>query len=359
MTGLKAWAGTQKMFVLDASCGTLPVGYVTIPDQVYDGTAKKPGVSIFDREYVLGVDGTSFETGRTVQLVEGRDFKITGYSGNVQPGEATMHLEGLGLYSGEEDLSFRVVCPASKLTIGPVESREYYGDECWVRPRVTFGDQELMYDYDYTLSYRDNVNAGTAKVIVTGKGYYTGSKEATFTITPAPIEGYVAWEGLDPWTSYTYTGKPIIAKPREKSLVTTDLVEGKDYMVKYKNNVNAGKATVSVVGIGNYTGSVSDTYTIKKAAPNITAKLTKKNVKRATVKKKAQTLSMGAKSSSGGKLSYKVRKGHKKIKFKNGKATLAKGTGKGTYSIKVRVTSAAKGNYKKASKDFTLTFKVK
>ena len=38
---------------------------------------------------------------------------------------------------------------------------------------------------DYTVSYRNNVNVGTATVIITGKGNYTGSTSATFQIVKA------------------------------------------------------------------------------------------------------------------------------------------------------------------------------
>ena len=46
-----------------------------------------------------------------------------------------------------------------------------------------------------------------------------------------------------------------------------DLTEGTDYTVTYKDNVNAGKATVTITGIGCYTDSVARTFTIAKAAP--------------------------------------------------------------------------------------------
>ena len=38
---------------------------------------------------------------------------------------------------------------------------------------------------DYTVAYKDNINAGTASFTVSGKGSYTGSKSATFKITKA------------------------------------------------------------------------------------------------------------------------------------------------------------------------------
>lgn len=42
----------------------------------------------------------------------------------------------------------------------------------------------------------------------------------------------------------------------------TTLTEGTDYTVAYSNNVNPGTATVTITGIGGYTGSTSVTFTI-------------------------------------------------------------------------------------------------
>ena len=35
---------------------------------------------------------------------------------------------------------------------------------------------------DYTVSYSNHINPGTATVTITGKGYYTGSRVINFTI---------------------------------------------------------------------------------------------------------------------------------------------------------------------------------
>ena len=51
---------------------------------------------------------------------------------------------------------------------------------------VKLGNITLVAGNDYTLSYENNVNVGTAKVIVTGKGNYTGTVEKNFTISKAP-----------------------------------------------------------------------------------------------------------------------------------------------------------------------------
>ena len=46
----------------------------------------------------------------------------------------------------------------------------------------------LVNGEDYTLSYTDNVNVGTATVTATGRGRYTGSVKSTFEIIPYPLQ---------------------------------------------------------------------------------------------------------------------------------------------------------------------------
>ena len=55
-----------------------------------------------------------------------------------------------------------------------------------IKPAITVkdGGKTLREGIDYTVSYRNNKNVGTAKVTVTGKGAYTGTKTATFKIVP-------------------------------------------------------------------------------------------------------------------------------------------------------------------------------
>ena len=48
------------------------------------------------------------------------------------------------------------------------------------------------------------------------------------------------------------------------------LKEGADYTVAYTNNVEPGTATVTVTGVGKYSGTVSATFTIKAAEPGST-----------------------------------------------------------------------------------------
>ena len=126
---------------------------------------------------------------------------------------------------------------------------------------------------------------------------------------------------------------------------TTTLKSGTDYTVSYKNNINAGTATVTITGIGNYTGSVNKTFTIRKAANAVTAS----NLTR-SYSAKAQTITIGAKA-TGGTLAYKPSNAKVKV-TSAGKVTFpAKFTG----TVKITVT-AGNSNYKTATK--TITIKV-
>ena len=69
--------------------------------------------------------------------------------------------------------------------------------------------------------------------------------------------------------SFTYTGSPITPAV-SVTLKNTQLVEGRDYTLAYTNHTNAGTATVTVTGIGNYIGTAKKTFVISKAkAPEI------------------------------------------------------------------------------------------
>ena len=132
-----------------------------------------------------------------------------------------------------------------------------------VRVSNAAGDYALIENYSYTISYDNNINAGTAEVTVTGKGNYTGTVKKTFEIQPKDISD-MTLSGIE--EAYEYTGKPITP-----GVTLSDgsriLHEGIDYTVSYADNVGeeikgtygpdgvTGTATVTVEGTGNYTGT--------------------------------------------------------------------------------------------------------
>ena len=85
-------------------------------------------------------------------------------------------------------------------------------------------------------------------------------------------------------TTYTYDGNE--KKPTTTVVLNNKtLVNGTDYTVSYSNNKNAGTATVTITGKGNYTGSKSINFTIDKKANSLTV-----TAKTLTYNKKAQAL---------------------------------------------------------------------
>ena len=123
-------------------------------------------------------------------------------------------------------------------------------------------------DVNYTLTYDNNINAGTAEkpatVTITPKDTekYTGEVTLTFVINPKDITD-LQMEGKDK----VYRGSPINADVN-MYYNNIKLERGKDYRVKdYVNNENVGTASATVKGIGNYTGERTMTFEI--SAKNI------------------------------------------------------------------------------------------
>lgn len=88
---------------------------------------------------------------------------------------------------------------------------------------------------------------------------------------------------------------------------------------------------------------------------------TSKTFKVSKLKKKALTFKIAGKASSGNKIAYKLVKANKNIKFdaKTGIVTIKKGTKKGTYKIKVKMTVKGNSKYKAYATTKTITIKVK
>ncbi len=105
---------------------------------------------------------------------------------------------------------------------------------------------------------------------ITGVGNYTGTITKTFTINPSSIDGFSITLST---TSYTYDGKAKTPGVTVKNGTKT-LTLGTDYKVSYANNINPGKATITITGVGNYTGTIKKTFAITaKSISGMTAKL--------------------------------------------------------------------------------------
>lgn len=162
--------------------------------------------------------------------------------------------------------------------------------------------------------------------------------------------------------SVDYTGKEIKPEPII-SLNGKSLKKGTDYTVSYKNNTNAGKATVIITGINNYTGTIKNDFTIRKVNQTLNVKAAKrKTVKSGKLKKGKKVISEAITvKNAKGEVTYTKVSGSKKLSInkKTGKVTIKKKTGKGIYKMKVRVTATGDANYNAANETVKVTVKVK
>ena len=200
------------------------------------------------------------------ELTKDTDYTVTGLTG-TEPGSYPATVAGTGNYTGEVTKSFtiskaQISSAAITYDAGPYG---YTGKEWKPEVAVSFNDAALTADTDYTVSYENNINAGTAKIIITGIGdHFTGSTEKTFTINSAEISGCT----FAPIADVTYNTKA--HTPEVTVAISGRTLEAdKDYTVSYAPNVNAGTATVTVTGKGNFTGSANTTFTIAKADLNL------------------------------------------------------------------------------------------
>ena len=87
----------------------------------------------------------------------------------------------------------------SSALVDRIPNQLYTGSAVEPAVRVTHQGVELRRDVDYSVSYRNNVEVGTAEAVITGKGDYAGEKVASFNIVkesisldkPTVVEGLV------------------------------------------------------------------------------------------------------------------------------------------------------------------------
>lgn len=222
------------------SPGNVNMSMDTIDAMYYTGSPVYPKVSI-------------------AGMTENVDYTVT-FSNNVEVGTAVATIKGIGNNNGTIVKNFRIIAQLSKCTISPIPAQQYTGSE--VKPSLTVrcGNSILMEGTDYTVTYSNNINIGTATATIRAlnNANYTGSASVKFSIGN-DVGGFII-SGYAP--SYAYTGNAITPGVVVETGSRT-LTPGTDYTVSYSNNVNAGTATITVTGIGRYSGTQTANFVIE------------------------------------------------------------------------------------------------
>jgi len=216
---------------------------------------------------------------RGTELIENQDYTLE-YQNNILPGTAAISIVGMGDYAGEKKVTFKIKGKslASAKVEGLVTNVEYTGasqtqDSCLLSIKG-----EIISEDNYTVSYQNNINAGTATIIFTGKNGYEGSVKKIFKIVPYNLkedsQGLLSYGNKKISTAYTKGGScpdPDILWRGHR------LKAGVDYKISFKNNkqVTEGNGekkqpTIVVTGKGNYKGTISIPFTIVKQSISAT-----------------------------------------------------------------------------------------
>ena len=246
----------EKTFTIDKKSIKLTDITLSSTSYTYNGSSKTPAVTV--------TDGTK-------TLVSGTDYSVK-YTNNINTGTAKVTVTGMGNYKDSVEKTFTIDQKSLSNAEVNLSSSSYVFNGKAKKPTVTvtLGTKTLISGTDYSVKYTNNINAGTAKVTVTGTGNYKDSAYINFAITPKNISGMTF--NVEPQTM-TYNGT---AQKPNVSVADSDktLVKDTDYTVSVSNNINAGTANISFKGKNNYTGTVKKTFVISpKSVKTLTIKL--------------------------------------------------------------------------------------
>ncbi len=214
-----------------------------------------------------------YDSGRKYELIEGKDYEVTVTTQTVIENEQEkitykLVMTGIGEYEGRMERTVtKTQLTLSEAMVSDIAPQEYTGfeitQETGIKLKVNNGNVTLTEGKDYTVSYVDNISAGTGFVIITGMGNYTGEVRKKFTITGMKLTE----EMFEKIPDVTFTGYDlktdtgVIINGTNKN-IDYKLIEGIDYTLKYSANKNVGEAKVTVVGRGNYAGELPLTFQI-------------------------------------------------------------------------------------------------
>ncbi len=257
--------------------------------------------------FVIKVKDVTYNDSGTKTLAEGTYVLKDDYSKNV--GTHNVTVLGCGNYEGEATAQYTVFPSLPTCATFKLKGE----DGKWMSGTLTADDTTEEWNYVWTsdsayYTYRGNaiepldndisakVNGDTLYVssglnpmtrdpgvnninvtssndkayfILTLPEKYASKRiKVEFEIKPAQLNALSFTSNLK---NRSYTGSEIELKDDEFKVTdknVKELTKGIDYIVTYENNENAGTATITATGTGNYTGTATNKFTINKIEIN-------------------------------------------------------------------------------------------
>ena len=260
--------------------------------------------------------------------------------------------------------NYQIAYTGAKLTVNAknastftatLATTSYTYDGTAKTPAVTVkdGSTALTNGTHYTVAYSNNVNAGTGKVTITGKGNYTGTKELTFTINKATgtlslsaTSGTITYPSNGSFTITSNTSGGTLSVKSSDETVATASVSGTTVTITPKAPTTSEKKTTITVtsGATNNYEAQTETYvaTVNMGTISLSATIYDGNYDG----KDHDAITKVTVTPSDAKVEYSLNGG-------TYSTTIPKVNNIGTYSITIRAT---KEGFIKAEK--TITFKI-
>ncbi len=277
--GIGNYTGTKDVEYIINKANFSDLDIATIADQTYTGNEIKPAVKVTFNNHTVSAE----------------EYDSV-YTANINAGEATITLTSTGknfVADAQKTKNF-IISPKAltEATITLSETSFAY-DGSAKNPSVTIGFVTetsgtggssmitLTEDTDYEVTYKkvngeteesiepnQVINSGTYKVIATGKGNYSGTKEAEFTISKGTMDvsatGYTG----------TYDGEPhgITVTAPEDATIKYGTKKGTCNLNESPTYTDAGTYMVHYQVSQNNYNTIADSakVEISKATPSIT-----------------------------------------------------------------------------------------
>ena len=226
----------------------LETATIEITDATYNGYAQEPEVVVKAGDIRIPIDDYAVTYSNNINVGGSALASITSASANV---------------TGAREQRFRInpidLESADGVEVTGIEDTMYTGSAIEPEPSVAVAGTPLTQGVDFSVTYRNNTEIGTATVTIVGTNNYRGTLERSFQILRASIATADISVG-----QARYTGNPV--SPQVTVQVGTTTLENEtDYELTFENNLNAGTAQAVVTGIGNYEGTTRKDFTIEPA----------------------------------------------------------------------------------------------
>ncbi|MCR5450703.1 MAG: Ig-like domain-containing protein [Solobacterium sp.] len=201
-------------------------------------------------------------------LLTTKDYKAT-YTNNLNAGTATVTVTGKGNYQKAVSQTFEIMPRNFAEAVADDLAVMETGKVLVPKPVVKYGSTTLKLNKDYTVAVKEEKElkeAGVYTLVLTGLVNYSGTKEIKYTIGAKGATTLMSKAKVTPEIkTVEYTGEAFQPSAIVK-IGTTELIEGTDYELSWRNNKEVGTATIVVTGKGSYAGVKTATFKITGVA---------------------------------------------------------------------------------------------